>query len=234
MKLFKIMLFILLVSGIYAKGTKWQNLKPLYKYSASTFHLKDDVSVMEIRRYGTYDNYKKYNKPTIEMKYYKTPLKLLDPSLLKRFKKSVPNLSKSGNIHRTSKNSTEISNAFIIDNSGKILKMNEIVDVIGFMGKIDTSAEAQLILWLNSKREGTKYRKIPKGYEIIIKYDKSYPSNKGDGKIAEICEEIREVIDKAIIDSEGKIISYKQVSIAKKGSISCIHPAQNIVDGVYQ
>ena len=80
----------------------------------------------------------------------------------------------------------------------------------------------------------TKYRKISKGYEILIKYYKSYPSDGGDKKIAEICEESREVIDKAIINSKGKIISYKQVSVAKKGSISCIHPAQNIVNGVYQ
>ena len=219
---------------MYAKGAKWQNLKPLYKYSTSAFHLKDDVSVMEIRRYDTYDNYKKYNKPTIEMKYYKTPLKLLDPRLLKRFKSTAPILLKSGNIHRLSKRSSEINNAFIIDSSGKMLKMNEIIDVIGFMGEIDTPAEAQLILWLYSKREGTKYRKTSKGYEIIIKYEKSYPSSKGDGKIAEICEEIREATDRAIVNKKGKIISYKQVGIAKKGRVSCMHPSQSIVDGVYQ
>ena len=234
MKIVKIILLMLLITGVYAKGAKWQELKPLYKYSASAFHLKDTVSVMEIRRYGTYNNFKKYNKPTIMMKYHKTPLKLLDLKLLKRFKKSAPNLSQSGNIHRTSKSSAEITNAFIIDNSGKILKMNEIVDVIGFMGEVDTPAEAQLILWLHSKREGTKYRKISKGYEIIITFEKTYPSNKGDGKIAEICEEIREVTDRAIINKKGKIISYKQVDIAKEGRVSCMHPAQSIVDGVYQ
>lgn len=234
MKIFKIVLLLLLITGLQAKGAKWQNLKKIYKYSTSDFHLKEDVSVMEIRRYGTYDNYKKYNTPTIEMKFYKTAHKLLDPKLVKRFKNSAPNLSKSGNIHRTSNTSVEISNAFIIDSSGDILKMNEIVDVIGYMGEIDTPAEAQLILWLHSKREGTKYRKISRGYEIIIKYYKSYPSDGGDKKIAEICEESREVRDKAVINSKGKIVSYKQVYIAKKGSISCIHPAQNIVDGVYQ
>jgi len=234
MQIVKIILLMLLVAGVYAKDAKWQELKPLYKYPASAFHLKDDVSVMEIRRYGTYDNYKKYNKPTIRMKYHKTPLKLLNSNLVKRFKNAAPNLSKSGNIHRTSKSSVEISNAFIIDNSGDILKMNEIVDVIDFMGEIDTPAEAQLILWLYNKREGAKYRKISKGYEIIIKYEKSYPSSKGDGKIAEICEEIREATDRAIINKKGKIITYKQVGIAKKGRVSCMHPSQTIVDGVYQ
>ena len=192
------------------------------------------LAVMEIRRYDTYDNYKKYNKPTIEMKYYKTPLNLLEAKLVKRFKNSTPILLKSGNIHRLSNRSAEISNAFIIDSSGEILKMNEIIDVIGFMGEVDTPAEAQLILWLYSKREGTKYRKTSKGYEIIIKYEKSYPSSKGDGKIAEICEEIREATDRAIVNKKGKIISYKQVGIAKKGRVSCMHPSQNIVDGVYQ
>ncbi len=234
MQIFKIVLLILLTTGLHAKDAKWQDLKRIYKYPASAFHLKDDIAVMEIRRYGTYDNYKKHNKPTIDMKFYKTPLKLLDSKLVKRFKNSVPNLSKSGNIHRTSKSSAEIFNAFIIDNSGKILNMNEIVDVIGFMGEIDTPAEAQLILWLHSKREGSKYRKISKGYEIIIKYEKSYPSNKGDGKIAEFCEEIREITDRAVVSKKGKIISYKQLGIAKKGRVSCMHPAQSIVDGVYQ
>ncbi len=234
MEIFKIILFTLLLTGLHAKDAKWKNLKRIYQYPTNAFHLKDDIAVMEIRRYGTYDNYKKYNKPTIDMKFYKTPLKLLDSKLVKRFHSTVPNLSKSGNIHRTSKTSSEISNAFIIVNSGDILRMNEIVDVVGFMGEIDTPAEAQLILWLHNKREGIQYRKISKGYEIAIKYEKSYPSNKGDGKIAEICEEIREVTDRAIISTKGKIISYKQLGIAKKGRVSCIHPAQSIVDGVYQ
>ena len=232
MQIFKIVLLTLLIAGLHAKDAKWQKFKALYKYQASAFHLKDDISVMEIRCYSTYDNYKKYNKPTLKMKFYKTPLKLLDSKLVKRFKNAAPNLSKSGNIHRTSKSSVEISNAFIIDNSGSILKMNEIVDVIGFMGEIDTPAEAQLILWLHNKREGTKYRKTSKGYEVIIKYEKSYPSDKGDKKIAEFCEEIREVTDKAIINKRGKIISYKQLGIAKKGQVSCMHPSQTIVDGV--
>ena len=232
MQIFKIVLLILLMTGLHAKGAKWQKLKALYTYQASAFHLKDFISVMEIRCYSTYDNYKKYNKPTIRMKFYKTPLKLLDSKLVKRFQNATPDLSKSGNIHRTSKSSVEISNAFIIDNSGSILKMNEIVDVIGFMGEVDTPAEAQLILWLHNKREGTKYHKTSKGYEVIIKYEKSYPSDKGDKKIAEMCEEIREVTDRAIINKKGKIISYKQLGIAEKGQVSCIHPSQSIVDGV--
>ena len=149
MRIVKIILLMLLVTGVHAQSVKWQKLKPFYAYGASAFHLKNTVSVMEIRRYGT-------------------------------------------------------------------------------------PAEAQLILWLHSKREGTKYRKISKGYEIIIKYEKTYPSNKGDGKIAEICEEIREVTERAIVNKKGKIISYKQVGIAKKGRVSCMHPAQNIVYGVYQ
>ncbi len=225
MQLFKIVLLTLLLISVHAKDSKWQGLKKIYKYPTSAFHLKDDIAVMEIRCYDTYDNYKKYNIPTLNMKFYKTPLKLLDSKLVKRFKNSVPNLSKSGNIHRISKNSVEISNAFIIDNSGDILQMNEIVDVIGFMGEIDTPAEAQLILWLHSKREGTKYRKISKGYEIIIKYEKSYPLDKGSKKRPEYCYDIREVTDRAIIDKKGRIVSYKQLSIVKKYYSPCLHPS---------
>lgn len=234
MRIFKLMLLVLLVTGVHAKSAKWQKLKPLYAYGESDFHLKDDIVICEIRRYGTYNNFKKYNKPTIEMKYYKTPLKLLDRKLVKKFKNAAPNLSKSGNIHRTSKTSVEITNAFTMDNRGNILKMNEIVDVLGFMGEVDTPAEAQLILWLYSKLEGSKYRKTFKGYEVLIKREKTYPSDKGDKSIGEFCKEWRIVTDKAIINKKGKIVSYKQVGISKKSNLSCLHPAQMIVDGVAQ
>ena len=228
MQIFKIVLLTLLMTGLHAKGAKWQNLKRIYKYPTSAFHLKDDISVMEIRCYSTYDNYKKYNKPTIKMKFYKTPLKLLDSKLVKRFKNAAPNLSKSGNIHRTSKSSVEISNAFIVDNSGSILKMNEIVDVIGFMGEIDTPAEAQLILWLHNKREGVQYRKTSKGYEMIIKYEKF--SDITSDSIGEVCSEVRKVTDKAIINKKGQIISYKQVGISKKSELSCLQVSPPMFD----
>lgn len=225
MQIVKIVLWIVLVTGVQAKDIKWQELENIYKYSASNFHLKDDVSVMEIRRYDTYDNYKKYTKPTIEMKYYKTPLKLLDARLVKRFKSATPNLSKNGNIHRTSNTSPEISNAFVINNDGSILKMNEIADVVGYMGEIDTPAEAQLILWLHGKREGTKYHKTSKGYEVMIEYEWVGPAKErtGAGGIAEFCYKVGKARDRAIINKKGKIVSYRQMWRSKKSSLSCIH-----------
>lgn len=225
MQTVKIVCLALAMTGLHAKETQWQNLKSLYRYSSSDFSLDETIAVMEIRCYGTYSNFQKYNKPTLKMKFHKTPSKLLDAKLVKRFENSTPNLSKNGNIHRTSKSSPDITNAFVIDNHGKIWRMNEIADVIGFMGEIDTPAEAQLILWLNAKQEGKKYRKTSKGYEILIKYGKSYPSDKGDKSIGEFCNEIREVTDKAVVDKKGKIVSYKQVDIAKKGLLDCLHPS---------
>ena len=158
---------------------------------------------------------------------------------VKNFNKLTPILSDQTNIRKFTfcdpNGCVEhVGNAFMIANDGKLWKMNEIVDVLGFMGEVDTPAEAQLLLWLYSKPEGSKYRKTFKGYEVLIKREKTYPSDKGDKSIGEFCEEWRIVTDKAIINKKGKIVSYKQVGISKKSNLSCIHPAQMIVDGVAQ
>ena len=210
---------MLLATGLQAKGPKWQELKEGYKYPESAYHLKDDIVVLEIRLFDT------LNKPSIVRSIYKAPLNLLDTKLRKKFRNAPPNMSKKGDIHKNPAYPNEIYNAFTMDSSGWILRMNEIVDVIGFMGEIDTPAEAQLILWLHSKREGTKYRKTSKGYEIVIKYEKSYPLDKESKKRPEYCREIREVTDRAIINKKGKIISYKQLGIVQKYYDICLHPS---------
>ncbi|BAF72976.1 hypothetical protein [Sulfurovum sp. NBC37-1] len=103
MRIIGLVFLIWAMAELHAKEIQWKSLQNIYKYSASDFHLRDDIVAMEIRCYDTYDNYKKYNKPTVEMKFYKTSLNLLDSKLVKRFQKAAPNLSKNGNIHRTSK-----------------------------------------------------------------------------------------------------------------------------------
>ncbi len=167
LKIFKIVLLVLVMVsvGSEAKDVKWQKLKALHNYySASDFNFREDVAAMVIKSYYIYDKHPKYIDKGINMKFYKTPFNLFDTKVIKKLYSATPNISKTGNIHKTS---NIIANAFIIDCRGNILKMNEIVDVIGFMGKVDTPAEAQLILWLYSKPEGIKYRKISNGYTVI-------------------------------------------------------------------
>ena len=214
MQIFKIVLLTLLMTGLYAKDVKWQKLKPLHKYTASAFHLKDNIVVLEIRSYDT------RNKPRVVRSIYKTPLKLLDTKLRKRFRNTLPIMSKKGDIHKDPTSLSEIHNAFTIDRSGGILRMNEIADVTHYLGEIDTPAEAQLVLWLHNKHKGQQYRKTSKGYEMIIKYEKF--SDITSDSIGEVCSEIRKVTDKAIINKKGQIISYKQVGISKKSELSCL------------
>lgn len=103
--------------------------------------------------------------------------------------------------------------------------MNEIVDVVEYMGEINTPAKAQLILWLHGKREGTKYRKTSRGYEMLIEYEWIGPEihRTGAGGIAEFCNKVGKATDRAIINKKGKIVSYQQIWRSKKSSLSCIH-----------
>ena len=41
------------MTGVHAKGAKWQKLKAIDTYSASAYHLKENVAYMEIRWYAT-------------------------------------------------------------------------------------------------------------------------------------------------------------------------------------
>lgn len=186
MKIFKIVLLVLLVTGVHAKSAKWQKLKSLNEYRASAYTLKEGVEYLEIREYYQdedkgYDT-KKY-KVTVSMQ--RSTLKSLSPQIVKKFKASAPNLSKETNIKKTrfclmSGCASRISNGFMIDSHGKMWRMNSVKDVIDMLGRIDTPAEAKLVLWLNDKNRDTtdenykdKYRKTSRGYTIISEYDNS-------------------------------------------------------------
>ena len=54
MKAFKIVLLVLLLTGVYAKGAKWHALKSLKEYPASAYTLKEGISYFEIRKYKKY------------------------------------------------------------------------------------------------------------------------------------------------------------------------------------
>ena len=185
--IFKIVLLILLITGLHAKGAKWQKLKSLEAYSASAYTLKEGVEYLEIRSYYSGSEDKGYNIKKYEtlVSLERTPLKSFSPKMLQKFKALSPNLSKQTNMKKSSfclmsGCISRISNGFMIDSHGKMWRMNTVNDVIGMLGEIDTPAEAKLVLWLNDKNRGTsdenhkdKYRKTSKEYTVISEYDNS-------------------------------------------------------------
>ncbi len=187
MQIFKIVLLILLATGVHAKSIKWQELKPLKAYPASAYTLKNGVEYLEIREYynGVKDTKYKIETYRVTVPMGETSFKSFSPEMVKKFKALSPNLSKQTNIKKSSfclmsGCASRISNGFMIDRRGKMWRMNRAKDVIEMLGEIDTPAEAKLVLWLNNKNRGLsdknykdKYRKTSKGYTVISEYDNS-------------------------------------------------------------
>jgi len=180
MKIFKIVLLLLLVTGIYAKGAKWQNLKLLKKYSSHAYSLKAGVQYLEVREYIWQSPHKvDKNSYHVVMSAYRTPLKSFKSKKIKKFKALVPNFTKEANIREIghclmSGCSFSRSNGFMIDKDGKMWRMNEVSDVVRCLGTIDTPAELKLVLWLNSEaHDKDKYRKTSNGYTVISEYGNS-------------------------------------------------------------
>ncbi len=155
MQIVRVIILILLVTGVYAKGTKWQELEPLYKYTASAFHLKDDVAYMEIRWYAT----KKGKKVTKTLKLYRKPLESYSKEIISKFRLLKPKYSNDADIGWS-------GNAFFIDTKGKMYQMDMRKDIISLLGKIDRPAEVELILYLNNAEGRHYFKKISKGYKI--------------------------------------------------------------------
>ena len=187
MKLFKAVFLVLLMISVNAQGAKWQKLKSLKEYPASAYTLKEGVEYLEIRNYIKGNKDKRYNikKYGVTVSMQSTPLKSFSPKMVKKFKALSPNLSKQTNIKASSfclmsGCVSQISNGFMIDSHGKMWRMNTTEDIIDMLGKIDTPAEAKLVLWLNNKNRSTsdedhkdKYRKTSNGYTVISEYENS-------------------------------------------------------------
>lgn len=179
MQIFKIVLLALLLTGVHAKGVKWQKLKEIEKYSGSDYNLKEGVEYLEVRQY-VWRAPQKVNKNnySVPVSAYKIPLKSFESKIVKKFKNLAPNFTKQANIRNIgycymSGCTSSLCNGFMIDNNGKFWSMNEVGDVINFLGEIDTPAEVKLVLWLNKEAHEDKYSKTSKGYTVISEYDNS-------------------------------------------------------------
>ena len=174
MQILKIVLLILVLSGVQVNASKWKELRSLYDYSGSSCELRAGVKYLELREYT------RVKKSKESMRHTETPFvinnKLLNEcpaSKVKQFKKLSPLLNTKTNIRKFTYCNSDgcvehIGNGFAIASDGELWKMNEIADVWNYIEKIDIPAKIQLTLWLYGKHHGTRYRKVSNGYEVII------------------------------------------------------------------
>ena len=173
------MLFLAIPVAILADNLmEYKKLKAIGAYKSSEYNLSSTIKYMEVRLYNiqTIRGQKKFISPN-----YKTITAIkssnISNELIAKIKKYPPIFTYLSNIHSSgmcvmSGCGHNKGNAFIVDTHNKVWKMDEVSDVLNYLGDIDTEAELRLLLWLKSiKYENSKYRKIKDGYEVIVEYD---------------------------------------------------------------
>ena len=193
----------------------------LYSLNSNKYSFKDfgfnDINCLELRSYPINPSTRKQitDRCTI-------PLSICEDkenSISKRFQNIKPNLSCRGNI-RTNQILPVVLNAMTIDKNGKIWSMNEIEDVLGFMGDIDTPAKLQLVLWLYGENEGSYYKKNFNNYDVIVKYKTSSKSHNKSY--------LNTFVYKLTINKYGKLLSKKLFSHSKVHTPYFDKPTQNL------
>lgn len=218
-KVYTLSLTFLMLTGLYAKESKWHTLKPIDQYHVSDFTLKKNLGYLEIRQY-LIDEHHKLKKSSYQTlwSFYRMPLKSFGSKKVKIFRKLPPRLLESSDIVLHDFEDGGIGcyyayNGFAINKDGKMFRMNRIKDIIGFFGDIDTPAEAQVVLKLHNKHRGKGYRKTSQGYNIMIEYTEEY----GDSQ--SYCKKLKYF---AKISKQGKVTKYKLIS-SHKTKTYCMH-----------
>jgi len=213
MSLNKKIFLIFLLGTINLLG--WDKLYSLdsNRYSFKDFGFKD-IDCLELRSYPINPSTHKQvtNRCTIPISICEN----IDRSIYKRFRDIKPNLSCKGDI-RKNQILPIIVNAMTIDKYGKIWSMNEIADVLSFMGEIDTPAKIQLVLWLYGENEGAYYRKVFDKYEVMINYKSSSTSHNKSF--------LETFIYKLVINRKGQLINKRLIKHTKKHTPSFDKPS---------
>ncbi|GEM_PF-1101797 len=218
-----ILCFVICIAFISSLDAKWNVLKPLSEYGASDYHLKEGVVYLELRQYLTKEDGSLSQKPYEKtLSFYRKDLKELERQKVKKFKKLKPIDGLKSNIHISRRESYGIGcyytyNAFLIDNKYKMYKMNDIEDILLYLGEIDTPAELQTFMLLKNKPYGNKYRKTSKGYDILYNRDTILGED-------EFCEDNVYIL---AIDKHGNIQKDTWIKTikTKRRCIQCIMPA---------
>jgi len=173
-------LFALWIIVFTFGDAQWRAIKDISLYHPQQdFNLREDVHYFEIRQYAITDSgelSKKIKDYKVLFKAYQKPLSALDQTTQRRFKATKPLVHKESNLKVCEIGGVGchyLCNIFLIDNKNRIYKMNEIQDIVPFLGQIDTDAEFVLLAWLQeaSSAKFTKYKKTDKGFEAISRYD---------------------------------------------------------------
>ncbi len=167
--------FIFILLFISTQLFSWNKLYSLNsnKYSFQDFGF-NDINCLELRSYPINPSTRKQITDR-----WTVPISICEDvkdDIFKRFQNIKPNLSCKGNI-RKNQILPVVLNAMTIDKNGKIWSMNEIEDVLGFIGDINTPAKLQLVLWLYGENEGSYYQKKFNDYEVMVKYKTSSKSH---------------------------------------------------------
>lgn len=151
MKILRIVLLGLMITGGYAQDIKWKKLETLgYR---SGFNFKKNVRYLKIvwKEKGE-DHWLTIKKDSLDSFSAKT---------VKQFNNLNPKYSQKADIKYK-------GNAFFIDSKGKIWQMDMVKDVMSLMGDIDTPSEAQLAVWLHKGKNAKEYSKASKGYKLRV------------------------------------------------------------------
>jgi hypothetical protein len=210
---------------LMASGGKWHSLKAVGKHNAKSYTLAKNVARLELRSYDW--RYEKRGIYTVLCNIEASAPKVVDPKIIKKFTDAKPNLKRGGDMGKSRLKFGDAIRGFVLYANGKISRLNEVSDIIKLFGKIDTPAEAQLIIHLSMKYSGikdihvktyvnggldidkSKYRKTSKGYEIWNKYTIYSGSDPCTGLYD---SQNKTFIDRTVVNKNGKIILMKQLS----------------------
>ena len=156
-KLITLCAIVVVMIHVQVQAGSWKKLKLLKSYPPTAFHLKKNVDYLEIRFYKT----RKRQKVSETHSLYQKPISAYSKSIVKKFK----NLRTK---HTDRSDIRDNGYAFMIDTNGKMFQMDMRKDIIEMLGTIDTPAEIQLVLWLNGYKEGQRYQKKLKGFDVNI------------------------------------------------------------------
>jgi len=231
LKIYSVVFIILSIGVLHAKSRTWKKMDNVEMHSATDYHLKKNIDILEIRSCRPpEDGYRP------DIKIYVKSKSVLGKKAIATFSRGKPNLSRKSNISFPPEHKGYTSRAFILYNNGKMSRMNEISDVIKILGDIDTPAEAQLVLWLHAKYRSSppktlkgakvnsvyvfseKYRKVPQGYEILSKYNvyATVPGTSISTQTFESSGIYNQVITaKSLINKKGKIVYFRQIHKSK-------------------
>ena len=223
-----IMCWVCAILTLNAKTIGYEALTSFYLQPSEAYHLKEEVLAFELRRYQHADAYKNY---TVIKGIYRIPKYQIASRVRKNFDMARPNLSRESDIVDPSNYKEDVYRGFILYKNGKVVRLNEIADIVACLNGVDTVAEAQFVVWLHLNSIGEEHVKKWKSANTHLRMEfisqKYKKSKQGYGIMLDffVTDTVNNVsqnfVDSMIITSKGEMIHHKEL---KKGKIQYIYP----------